>query len=65
MAVRSAIDPAPNEKYEEGSVPHGKICYLEIPANRAEDAASFYSRIFDWKVGSAATANWRSMTPGA
>jgi uncharacterized protein len=31
-------------------VPHGKICYLEIPANRAEDAATFYSRIFAWKV---------------
>jgi hypothetical protein len=26
------------------------ICYLEIPANRAEDAASFYSTIFGWKV---------------
>ena len=31
-------------------MPHGKICYLEIPANRAEDAAKFYSHIFDWKV---------------
>ena len=29
---------------------HGKICYLEIPANRAEDAAGFYSSIFGWKV---------------
>jgi predicted enzyme related to lactoylglutathione lyase len=29
---------------------HGKICYLEIPANRAEDAAAFYSDIFGWKV---------------
>ncbi len=29
---------------------HGKICYLEIPANRAEDAAEFYARIFQWKV---------------
>ena len=29
---------------------HGKICYLEIPANTAADAASFYSRIFGWKV---------------
>jgi uncharacterized protein len=28
----------------------GKICYLEIPANRAADAAAFYSSIFDWKV---------------
>lgn len=31
-------------------MPHGKICYLEIPANSAEDAASFYSKIFGWKV---------------
>jgi len=29
---------------------HGKICYLEIPANTAADAASFYSSIFGWKV---------------
>ena len=31
-------------------MPHRKICYLEIPANRAEDAAALYSRIFGWKV---------------
>jgi predicted enzyme related to lactoylglutathione lyase len=31
-------------------MPHGKICYLEIPANRAEDAAAFYTDIFGWKV---------------
>lgn len=31
-------------------MPHGKICYLEIPANVAEDAAAFYSRIFGWRV---------------
>jgi len=29
---------------------HGKICYLEIPANAAEDSAKFYSSIFGWKV---------------
>ncbi|HXR98405.1 MAG TPA: VOC family protein [Terriglobales bacterium] len=27
-------------------MPHGKICYLEIPAQRAEDSAGFYSSIF-------------------
>ena len=27
---------------------HGKICYLEIPAKRAEDAAAFYANIFGW-----------------
>jgi predicted enzyme related to lactoylglutathione lyase len=31
-------------------MPHGKICYLEIPANRAEDSAEFYSSIFGWTV---------------
>lgn len=31
-------------------MPHGKICYLEIPANRAEDSAEFYSNIFGWEV---------------
>ena len=31
-------------------MPHGKICYVEIPANKAEDAAAFYSAIFGWKV---------------
>jgi predicted enzyme related to lactoylglutathione lyase len=31
-------------------MPHGKICYLEIPANTAEASAEFYSRIFGWKV---------------
>lgn len=31
-------------------MPHGKICYLEIPANQAQDAADFYSRIFGWEI---------------
>ncbi|MEZ5312737.1 MAG: VOC family protein [Thermoanaerobaculia bacterium] len=31
-------------------MPHGKICYLEIPANRAENSARFYSETFGWKV---------------
>ena len=31
-------------------MPHGKTCYLEIPANRAEDSARFYSDIFGWTV---------------
>jgi predicted enzyme related to lactoylglutathione lyase len=31
-------------------MPHGKICYLEIPAKKAEDAAEFYSTIFGWNV---------------
>src|ERR1051325_3408342 len=35
---------------EDWAMPHGKICYLEIPANKAEDAGDFYSTIFGWKV---------------
>jgi len=31
-------------------MPHGKICYLEIPANTAQASADFYSGIFGWKV---------------
>lgn len=31
-------------------MPHGKICYLEIPAAAAETSAAFYSRIFGWKI---------------
>jgi len=29
---------------------HGKICYLEIPANAPADSARFYGEIFGWKV---------------
>jgi len=29
---------------------HGKICYLEIPANAAQASADFYGDIFGWKV---------------
>jgi predicted enzyme related to lactoylglutathione lyase len=31
-------------------MPHGKICYLEIPANSAQASADFYSSIFGWEV---------------
>jgi predicted enzyme related to lactoylglutathione lyase len=31
-------------------MPHGKICYLEIPAKTAESSADFYGPIFGWKV---------------
>jgi uncharacterized protein len=31
-------------------MPHGKICYLEIPATTAEASADFYSSIFGWKI---------------
>src|SRR4051812_45193781 len=31
-------------------MPHGKICYLEIPAITTEASAELYSSIFGWKV---------------
>ena len=31
-------------------MPHGKICYLEIPATTAQASADFYSSIFGWTV---------------
>ena len=31
-------------------MPHGKICYLEIPAITGEASAQFYSSIFGWKI---------------
>ncbi len=31
-------------------MPHGKICYLEIPAKTAQASADFYSSIFGWTV---------------
>jgi predicted enzyme related to lactoylglutathione lyase len=31
---------------------HGKICYIEIPANDPADSAKFYGDIFGWQVRS-------------
>jgi len=31
-------------------MPHGKICYLEIPAMTAEASADFYGSIFGWTI---------------
>jgi hypothetical protein len=45
-------------------MPHGKICYLEIPANRAEDSARFYSEIFGWKVRERGDGNLAFDDPG-
>ena len=45
-------------------MPHGKICYLEIPANRAEDSARFYSDIFGWKVRERGDGNLAFDDPG-
>ena len=45
-------------------MPHGKICYLEIPANRAEDSARFYAEIFGWKVRERGDGNLAFDDPG-
>src|SRR6266576_6137434 len=29
-------------------MPHGKICYLEIPASDVDAAAAFYAQVFGW-----------------
>jgi len=29
---------------------HGKICYLEIPADDISQSADFYSTVFGWKI---------------
>src|SRR3954453_7934967 len=29
-------------------VPHGKVCYLQIPAADVERSAEFYSTVFGW-----------------
>jgi predicted enzyme related to lactoylglutathione lyase len=43
-------------------MPHGKVCYLEIPAMTADASADFYRGIFGWTIRSAATASSRLMT---
>ena len=40
-------------------MPHGKICYIEIPAFHVEKSARFYTGVFGWKTrlrGDGATA---------
>jgi uncharacterized protein len=29
---------------------HGKICYIEIPANNIEISAKFYETVFGWQI---------------
>jgi len=31
-------------------MPHGKICYIEMPAQDARASADFYSKMFGWNV---------------
>jgi predicted enzyme related to lactoylglutathione lyase len=49
---------------KEVRMAHGKICYLEIPANKAEEAAEFYASIFGWKVRTRGDGNLAFDDPG-
>jgi predicted enzyme related to lactoylglutathione lyase len=31
-------------------MPHGKVCYLEIPAITGEASAAFYRGMFGWTI---------------
>jgi uncharacterized protein len=45
-------DPAGNILgiYQHPGGGHGKICYLEIPANNIEKSANFYETVFSWPL---------------
>src|SRR5881394_3407903 len=30
--------------------PHGKICYIEIPANDVRRSSEFYEKVFGWRL---------------
>ena len=45
-------------------MPHGKICYLEIPSMTAESSAEFYRSIFGWKVRPRGDGNLAFDDPG-
>jgi uncharacterized protein len=47
---RELAGPPKSVLFSGANMPHGKICYLEIPANAAATSAEFYSSIFGWKV---------------
>jgi len=32
------------------AMPHGKICYLEIPATDVDTSAGFYEKVFGWQM---------------
>ncbi len=41
------------------ALPHGKICYIEIPTDDVATPAAFYNKAFGWKIrirGNGATA---------
>jgi predicted enzyme related to lactoylglutathione lyase len=38
------------ENTKEPTLGNGKICYIEIPANSIDGSATFYSKIFGWRI---------------
>src|SRR5258708_2119677 len=48
--IPTAMSCSSHTHLDGDRMPHGKICYLEIPAKTAEASADFYSTIFGWKV---------------
>jgi predicted enzyme related to lactoylglutathione lyase len=52
-------DPAGNVigLYQHPGGGHGKICYLEIPANDIDRSAGFYEAVFNWPLRDKGTEN--------
>ena len=38
------------ESTERGGLPHGQLCYLQIPAQDVMQSAAFYEKVFGWKI---------------
>jgi len=34
----------------QSSIPSGKICYMQIPAKNIAKSASFYNKVFGWRI---------------
>jgi predicted enzyme related to lactoylglutathione lyase len=57
--AKSSRKPARKKSQASPGLPHGKICYIEIPAFHVEKSARFYTGVFGWKMrvrGDGATA---------
>ena len=57
--AKSSRKRAPKRSPESSGLPHGKICYIEIPAFDVAKSSRFYTGVFGWKTrtrGDGATA---------
>ena len=57
--AKSSRKPARRKAKASPGMPHGKICYIEIPAFDVAKSARFYTGVFRWKTrlrGDGATA---------